>query len=246
MCASKDSTYEFMTNVLDEIAALFPSPYIHVGADEVWGNTWRNCPSCKKRMEELMTAGLPSGVSKFHVVVTEAAGVPYHEDIAALEGDFVRRIDAHLQSKGKRMIGWDEILDGGLRSDSRAIPMAWRSQTVVAGATDAGRDVVVCLYPKYYLDNDTPLSVTYAQEPAPAEMSAAQAAHILGVQGNMWGEGTPTQASVDKRTYPRLIALSEVGWSPRESRNYADFTARLATHAERLKPYGITFVIPKE
>jgi hexosaminidase len=243
LCTSKPATVEFMTNVLDEVAVLFPSPYIHIGGDEVQPEAWRGCPSCKKRMDELAAEGLPADVAGFRVKVLSGAGRPFHEDIGRLQGDFIRRIDAHLTKIGKRMIGWDEILDGGLAKTSRAVIMAWRGDSAVAGAIERGRDVVVSVYPDYYLDNGISLARTYGVEPAPAGLIEEQSRHVLGPQGNMWGEHTPTQQRVDQQTYPRLCALAEVAWSPRESRDLSDFTVRLRRHAERLRPYGITFAI---
>lgn len=240
LCAGKESTFEFMTNVLSEVADLFPSRFIHVGADEVQPERWRACPACSKRMEELAAAGPPAGVQPFRVQVTTTAGRPFHEDIGRLQGDFIRRIDRFLAGKGKRMTGWDEILDSGLESGSSAAVVAWRSPTAISGAVGQGRDVIVSLYPEYYLDNKVPLARTYAVEPVSPDFSEAQARHVLGVQGNMWAERTPTQAAVDQRTFPRLCALAEVGWSPRESRNFPDFVARLDRHAERLRLWGIS------
>lgn len=240
LCAGNDKTFEFMTNVLDEVAELFPSPYIHIGADEVQPERWRACPLCKKKMDELAKSGLPEGVKAFRVTVTNGAGRPFHEDIGRLQGDFVRRIDKHLATKGKRMIGWDEILDGGLANDSRAIVAAWRSPHATIGAAAQGRDVVTSIYPVCYLDNGVSLADTYAFEPVPAEVPAPQAAHVLGVEGNMWNELTPTQQRVDQMTFPRLCALAEVGWTQRDSRDFNDFTARLRGHSEAMKKYGIT------
>jgi hexosaminidase len=240
LCVTKEGTFEFMANVLDEVAELFPSPFIHVGGDEVLPEAWRACPTCKKRMDELMAGKIPDDVVVGRVNVTSGAGVATHEDICRLQGEFMRRIDAHLAKKGKRMIGWDEILDGGLAKGSKAAAMAWRGDSATAAATSQGRDVAASVYPNSYLDNGIPLDVTYAVEPVPADMPEEKAKHILGVQGNMWGEHTPTQARVDEQTYPRLCALAEVGWTPRANRDFKDFSARLERHAERLKAYGIT------
>jgi hexosaminidase len=240
LCAGKESTFEFMANVLDEVAELFPSKFIHIGADEVQPAHWRACPHCKKRMDELAAAKRPDDVEVFHVQVTSGAGVPFNEDVAILEGEFVRKIDRHLAEKGKRMVGWDEILDGGLQKDSRAAVMAWRGGVAIGGATKLGRDVAACVYPESYLDNDVSLEVTYAVEPAPADMPQEHATHVLGVQGNMWGERTPTQATVDHQTFPRLCAIAEIGWTPLSARDFKDFSARLERHAERLEPFGIS------
>jgi hexosaminidase len=239
LCAGKASTYEFMANVLDEVVELFPSPFVHIGADEVQPDHWRACPTCKKRMDELAAAKLPEGVV-VHRLSNPGFGVPPNEDIGRLQGEFVRRIDRHLAEKGKRMIGWDEIIESGLDKNSRAAVMAWRNDGAIAGALKLERDVVATVCPNCYLDYDIPLDVTYAVEPAPAGMPEAQANHVLGVQGNMWGERTPTQARVDQQTFPRLCALAEIGWTPRAARDFKDFSGRMERHAERLQPYGIS------
>jgi hexosaminidase len=161
-----------------------------------------------------------------------------------LEGDFVRRIDKHLAEKGKRMIGWDEILDGGLQKESKAAAMAWRGVSAIGGAVEQDRDVVDSVYPDFYLDNGISVEQTYAIEPVPADMPENKAKHILGVQGNMWGESTPTQARVDQQTFPRLCALAEIGWTPRKDREFKDFSARLQRHADRLAPFGINIGQP--
>jgi hexosaminidase len=243
ICVGKEKTFEFMANVLDEVAEMFPSPFIHIGGDEVQSERWRACPVCKKKMDELAAAGLPEGVEVNRVTGTKA-GQPFFEDISRLHGDFVRRIDKHLAAKGKRMIGWDEILDSGLGKDSRAIVGAWRSPAAVTGAVRQGHDVIVSIYPDCYLDNGISLAQTYAFEPTPSELTPGQTARILGMECNMWGERTPTQQSVDQQTFPRLCALAEVGWTPRESRNFEDFIARLRQHAEAMRKYGI-ILFPK-
>ena len=133
------------------------------------------------------------------------------------------------------MVGWDEILEGGLADDSRAVVMAWRSAEAIASAAGRKRDVVVAIYPEYYLDNQTALAQTYAYEPAAASMPATSAQHVLGIQGNMWGESTPTLQRVFQQTFPRLCALAEIGWTPREARNFEDFMTRMKPHAVLLE-----------
>lgn len=238
LCVSQDAVLRFAKDVLDEVVAIFPSPYIHVGADEVPVGPWRGCPQCKAATDKLAGEKLPVDVVPFRIKQA-AAGLPYHEDIGRLQGEFVREIDQHLASKGRRMVGWDEILEGGLKTSSPAVVMAWRSATAVAGATGRRRDVIVSIYPDYYLDNDTPLQRTYGQEPVPANLPAGEEAHVLGVQANMWGEGTPTIEQVDMRSFPRLCALSEVAWTPREARNFEDFSARLKLFRVRLELLGV-------
>lgn len=246
LCVTNPRTFEFAAGVLDEVAGLFPAPFIHVGADEVPPRRWRGCPTCKKRMDELAAEGLPADVERFHVRVSNV-GVPFNEDVSLLEGEFVRKLDRHITARGKRMIGWDEILDGGLARDARTVVMAWRSPAAIAGAAGQKRDVVASIYPEYYLDIDVPLASTYAVEPAPADMPKDQAARVLGVQGNMWGEKTPARQDVDRRTFPRLCALAEVGWTPRDRRGFEDFKTRLdGRHRERLKRYDVEMEASRE
>jgi hexosaminidase len=245
LCGSKESSYEFMANVLDEVVELFPAPYVHIGADEVWPEPWRACKSCTEKMKELVAIKLPEEVDAFRSGVLIRKWRPkdpwkYNpEDINRLQGEFVRRIDRHLAEKGKLMIGWDEILEGGLAKDSKAVVMAWRSEKPAFTAAEHGRDAIASPAPDCYLDIDASLKETYALEPAPASMPEEQAKHVLGVQGNMWGERTPTEKHVDRRTFPRLCALAEIGWTPRAGRDYEDFSDRLERHAERMRPYGI-------
>jgi len=216
LCVSRESALPFATNVLDEVIALFPSPYIHVGADEVPAGPWRNCTSCKPAMEKLSKTPLPPDVKAFRVKVTSGQGVPFNEDIGRLQGEFIRRIDEHITARGRQMVGWDEIMEGGLKTGSRAAAMAWRGAGAVGDACGNGHEVIVSLHPDYYLDNDTPLQRTYDYEPVPKDLPLDQVKYVLGVQGNMWGERTQTLESIDRRTFPRLTALAETGWTCRE------------------------------
>ncbi|MEI6604541.1 MAG: beta-N-acetylhexosaminidase [Verrucomicrobiota bacterium] len=239
LCVSQETTFEFAANVLDEVIGLFPSPFIHIGADEVPPGSWRACAKCKPLMDKLVGTPLPADVTSCRVRVASGQGLPFHEDIGRLQGEFVRRIDQYLTTKGRRMVGWDEILEGGLKIGSHAVVMAWRGASAVAATTGRNQDVVVSLHPDYYLDNDTPLPRTYNYEPVPNDLPAAQAKRVLGVQGNMWGETTSSLQRVDARTFPRLCALAETGWTGRDERDFADFSARLADLRQRLKIMGV-------
>ena len=235
LCVSKDSTFEFMANVLDEVAEVFPAPFIHIGGDEVSPDHWRACPNCKKRMAELAAAKPPAGVQS-EPLSDRGYGLPFNPDTNRLEGEFVRRIDRHLAEKGKRMIAWDEVLDSGLDKQSHAAVMAWRTDAAIPCALKLNRDVVASVCPNCYLDYEIPLAVTYAVEPVPAGTPAAQVSHVLGVQGNMWGENRPTnQARIDRQTFPRLCALAEIGWTPRTAARFQGFfrpdAAARRTHA---------------
>ncbi|MCX6876317.1 MAG: beta-N-acetylhexosaminidase [Verrucomicrobia bacterium] len=239
LCVSQERTFEFARDVLDEVLALFPSPLVHIGADEVTPARWRACPQCKPQMDKLAQTALPAEVTPFRLPANPMAGVPFQEDVARLQGEFVRRIDQYLTSKGRRMVGWDEILEGGLRTDSRAVVMAWRGAAAVSGAAGRKLDVVVTLHPDLYLDNATRLEQTYAFEPVPSDLPAGQEARVIGVQGNMWGEATPTIQRVEEQTFPRLCAIAETGWSARNNRNFQGFTTRLASFCRRLDLLGV-------
>lgn len=241
LCVSRESALTFATNVLDEVIALFPSPYIHVGADEVPAGPWRNCASCKPAMEKLSRTPLPPDVKAFRVKVTSGQGVPFNEDIGRLQGEFIRRIDEHITARGRQMVGWDEIMEGGLKTGSRAVAMAWRGAGAVGDGCGNGHEVIVSLHPDYYLDNNTPLQRTYDYEPVPKDLPADQVKYVLGVQGNMWGEQTQTLESIDRRTFPRLTALAETGWTCREGRDFADFSVRLVRFLERLDMLGVKY-----
>ena len=245
LCVSAQATFEFATNVLNEVVGLFPSRYIHVGADEVRPEPWRACPTCQPLMEKLAGEKLSEGVTPFRMTVTNGAGRPFHEDIGRLQGEFIRRIAHHLATQGRRMVGWDEILDGGLTASSPAVVMAWRSRAAIVGAIGQKRDVVATLFPEYYLDRPAiSLERTYAFEPFPANLPSGQEQYLLGVQGNMWGERTPTIQQVDEWSFPRLCAIAETGWTPREARNFADFSGRLAVFCKRLDILGVNYRKP--
>lgn len=239
LCVSQKATLDFCTNVLDELISLFPSKYIHVGADEVPAGPWRACPECKAMMKKLEGEKLPDDVIPYRLK-TAHGGLPFHKDICRLQGDFIRKIDKHLTSKGRRMVGWDEIIEGGLKADSRAVVMAWRTLKAVTGAAKRKYNTVVTMHPHYYLDI-TKISVkqSYEYDPVPAGLSTEELTHILGVQGNMWGLKTQTIRLVDTKTFPRLCAIAETGWTPGKSKDFADFSLRLSNLLDRLGMLGV-------
>ena len=190
-------------------------------------------------MDKLAQTSLPADVTPFRLPPNAAAGVPFQADIARLQGEFVRRIDRHLTTKGRRMIGWDEIMEGGLQADSRALAMAWRGTQAILGAARQNHDVIVALHPDLYLDNATRLEQTYAFEPVPADMPPGKEAHVLGLQGNMWGENTPSIQRVEQQSFPRLCAIAETSWTARADRNFQNFAARLAPFKARLDLLGV-------
>jgi hexosaminidase len=220
-----ESTIAFMHDVLTEVLALFPGPFIHVGGDEAKKAQWTASPRVQARMREL-------GVADEH----------------ALQSWFIGRMDAFLTERGRRLIGWDEILEGGLAPN--ATVMSWRG---TAGARE-GHDVVMAptshTYFDYYQSRDhdveprafggfLPLDTVYAYEPVPSELTPEQARHVLGAQAQHWTEYMRTPRHVEYMAFPRLAALAEVVWTPAARKDFADFRRRLDTHMARLSALGV-------
>ncbi len=226
-----DRAVRFMQDVLTEVMALFPSPWIHVGGDEATKAQWKASPGIQARMHELGLA---------------------NED--ELQSWFIRQMDAFLTAHHRRLIGWDEILQGGLAPD--ATVMSWHGIDAAIAAARAGHDAVLTptafTYFDYYQSRDTaheplaiggflPLDKVYTWEPMPAELPAADARHILGVQGQVWTEYLPTPERVEYQAFPRLAALAEVAWSPAGPRSFDGFRTRLFTHLTRLAFAHVAF-----
>jgi hexosaminidase len=226
-CAGNERTFEFLQDVLTGVLDLFPSEFIHIGGDEVPKTRWQACPKCQARIK--------------------AEGL---KDEAELQSYFIRRIEKFLSSKGRRLIGWDEILEGGLAP--HATVQSWRGMGGAIAAATAGHDVICsptshCYldYPQFPVVSTQPVTVitldkVYSFEPTPAELTAEQAKHILGAEGNMWTERAP-QDRVDYMVFPRLCALAEVAWSPKELRDWDDFATRMKTHYQRLDALGVHY-----
>ncbi len=229
----KEETFDFLEGVLTEVMELFPGPYIHIGGDEA--------PKTRWEASEV------------------AQDVMRREDLAdeqELQSWFIRRIERFLSAHGRRLIGWDEILEGGLATD--ATVMSWRGTDGGIQAARQGHDVVMTptshLYFDYYqgdpeqeplaIGGDVPLERVYSFEPVPAELSPDERGHVLGAQGNVWTEYMRTEGHVEYMVFPRLFALSEVVWSATERRNFRDFARRLPWHLERLAANGIRYRIP--
>ncbi|HEV8229565.1 MAG TPA: beta-N-acetylhexosaminidase [Candidatus Limnocylindria bacterium] len=223
-----ENVFAFVESVLDEVLALFPSTYVHVGGDEVPKREWKESRAAQARMKEL-------GLS----------------DEEQLQSWFVTRIDAWLAARGRRLVGWDEILEGGLAPG--ATVMSWRGEAGGVVAAKAGHDVVMAPEQPTYFDHDQsadePLAIrglnsladVYAYEPVPRGLDAAEAKHVLGAQGQLWTEYMPDPRRVEYMAWPRLAALAEVLWSPRERRDFADFTARIDAHLERLTVLDVNY-----
>jgi hexosaminidase len=223
-----DATFQFIDNVLDEVMALFPSHYIHVGGDEAIKDQWKASPAVQAKIRAL-----------------------HLKDEDALQGWFIGRIGTYLTAHGRRLIGWDEILEGGVPHD--ATVMSWRGTDGAIKAARMGHDVVMSPSPNLYFDgvqSDLPdeaagripiqdLASIYAFNPIPTVLSAAQAKHVLGAQANIWTEHIPTMQHVEHAAFPRVDALSEVTWSPVAARNWKDFLARLPAQLARYAAQNI-------
>jgi hexosaminidase len=215
---SDEKVYEFMDKVLTEVAALFPSQYIHVGGDECYKGYWAQDAGCKELMKKLNT-----------------------DHVEDLQGYFMGRMEKILKSKGKKMLGWDEILEGGISPD--ATVMSWRSMQRGEDAAKKGHDVVMTPTAYAYLDYqqgestiEPPIyaglraKTCYSFEPLP---DGVDPKHVLGAQGNLWSEQVPTLRHAEYMTYPRAWALAEVFWSPKASRNWDNFAERMEAHFDR-------------
>lgn len=232
-CAGNDSVFTFLEGVLEEVLPLFPSEYVHIGGDECPKDRWKACPKCQARIKAL---GL--------------------KDEHELQSYFIQRMEKFLNSKGRRIIGWDEILEGGLAPN--ATVMSWRGESGGIAAAKQKHDVIMTpntyLYLDYYQGNPAtepvaiggflPLEKVYSYEPYPASLTAAEQKYIKGVQGNVWTEYMPNQASVDYFTWPRALALSEITWSPANKKNYNNFTAKLPHALAALDDRKVGFRIP--
>ena len=229
-CAGNEQTFAFLDDVLAEVCALFPGPYVHVGGDECPKDSWKVCPKCQKRIKDNHLA-----------------------DEHALQSYFIGRAEKMLEKHGKKLIGWDEILEGGLAPN--ATVMSWRG---IEGGTAAARqhhNVVMTpgaylYYDHYQSDPATeplaiggylPLEKAYSYEPVPDSLTAEEAKYILGAQANMWAEYLQTSAQVEYMAYPRVCALSEVVWTAKNQKNWPDFVERLKTHFSRLDAIGVNY-----
>lgn len=221
-CAGSEETFQFLETILEETLDLFPSPYIHIGGDEVYKGWWQNCSRCEARMQK---EGL--------------------QDVNELQSYFVRRIDAFLTAHGRKLIGWDEILEGGLAPN--ATVMSWRGTQGGIEAVKQRRDAVMCPTSHCYFDysyGTTPTEEVYEFDPIPEGLSPEEANRILGAQGNLWTEWMPDEERVLHMAFPRAAALAEAVWLPQERKNLDDFLRRLNTHYARLDALGVTYRIP--
>lgn len=228
-CAGNDSVFIFWEEVLGEVAALFPSPHIHIGGDEAGKAMWHTCPKCQSRMKN---EGL--------------------KNVDELQSYFIRRIERIAHKLGKQIIGWDEIMEGGV--PPHATVMAWRGTQKALEAIAGGNSAILSPGEFCYLDayQDSPLSQpeaiggyiplrkVYEYNPAPDTIPPTQAALIEGVQGNLWTEYVPTPSHCETMLYPRALAIAEIGWSQNEDKNWPDFHRRTLLAIEKLRKEGYT------
>ncbi|HJW17215.1 MAG TPA: family 20 glycosylhydrolase, partial [Flavisolibacter sp.] len=228
-CAGNDSTFTFLQGVIDEVLQLFPSQYIHVGGDECPKSNWKRCPKCQARMK---TEGLANE----------------HE----LQSYFIQRMEKYLNEKGRTLIGWDEILEGGLAPN--AWVMSWRGEKGGIEAAKQKHNVIMTPGEYVYFDHSqtrnedsvtiggyTPLETVYKYEPIHVELNSADSAYVKGAQANVWTEYIHYPSKVEYMIFPRMSALSEVLWSPKLFRSWKSFEARLPIQFKRYELWGANF-----
>ncbi len=230
LCLGKDRTLQVCKDILDETMEIFPSSYIHVGGDEVNKSHWKNCKVCQERIRAKQLHG---------------------ED--GLQSWFMQELDHHLVQRGRRLVGWDEILEGGLAKN--ATVMSWQGEQGGIRAAKMGNDAVMSPSNRVYLDHgqsENPLEPAhwpgtnsleqvYGYDPVPAALSPAEARHILGLQGNVWSVFIHEEWLLDLQTWPRAAAIAEIGWSPKERRTWDDFLGRLRAQRPRLDALGVNY-----
>ena len=229
-CAGNDSTFRFLEDILDEVIELFPSKYIHIGGDECPKEAWKTCSKCQARIKS-------EGLKNEH----------------ELQSYFIRRIEKYLISKDRKIIGWDEILEGGLAPD--ATVMSWRGIEGGIAAAKQHHDVIMtpgthCYFdhyqanPKYEphaIGGYTTVQKVYSYEPIPEGLTPEQAKYIMGAQANMWTEYIPSEHHLEYMLLPRMLALAEVDWSLVKRKNWDDFNRRLQTQFLRFDREGTNY-----
>lgn len=232
-CAGNEKVFTFLQDVITEVAALFPGKYIHIGGDECPKSQWKRCPKCQKVIKD----------NKLH---------NEHE----LQSYFIQRMEKFINSKGKKMIGWDEILEGGLAPN--ATVMSWRGAHGGIKAANMGHDVIMTPNSHVYFDHYQsrtnepkaiggflPLEQVYTFNPTPTHIAADKRHHVLGGQANLWTEYMPNGAQVEYMLAPRVCALSESVWSKSESKNWANFSKRMQIQYARFEAMGINYRRPR-
>ena len=226
-CVGNEETFTFLENVLTEVMELFPSEYIHVGGDEAGKSAWKTCPKCQKRMKDEHLA-----------------------NVDELQSYLIHRIEKFLNNHGRRLLGWDEILQGGIAPN--ATVMSWRGEEGGIAAVTSGHHAIMTPGAYCYLDSYQdapysqpeaiggylPLKKVYAYDPVPASLTAEQAKLVYGVLGNLWVEYIPTPEHVEYMIYPRMLALAEVAWSAPERKSWSDFHTRALSAVADLQKKG--------
>ena len=235
-CIGTEKTFEFLENVLFEVIDLFPSEYIHIGGDEASKSSWNTCPRCQKRMAD-----------------------EHLNSVEELQSYMIHRIEKFLNDHGRKIIGWDEIIEGGL--SPTATVMSWRGEEGGIKAVKAGNQAIMTPGKYCYLDafqdapNTQPVAIggyltlekVYSFEPVPDSLSTKEAKLILGVQGNVWTEHIPTPEHYEYMIYPRILALAEIGWSPSEVKKWDNFHTRALQAVNILREQGYNpFPLEKE
>jgi hexosaminidase len=232
-CIGNDSTFIFMQDVLTEIMQLFPSKYIHIGGDEAAKGHWKKCTKCQKRISD-------NGL----------------KDVDELQSYAIKRMEKFIASKGRYLLGWDEILEGGLAPGARV--MSWRGEQGGIDAARQNHDVIMtpggtCYFDKYQqnpagepeaIGGFLPLQKVYEYEPMPAVLEKEKQQYIKGAQANLWTEYVPTQEHAAYMIFPRIIALSEVVWSNPAAKNWAQFQEKLAAHYQLLQAFNVNYCRP--
>jgi len=233
-CAGNEKVYAFVEDILDEVLKLFPGEFVHIGGDECPKTRWKACPQCQAMISKL-------GLADEH----------------ELQSHFVRHMETFLNSRGRRLIGWDEILEGGLAPN--AAVMSWRGMEGGIQAAREKHEVVMTPMSHCYLDfyqsadpksepeaigNCLPLEQVYTFEPVPAALTPEEGKYVLGAQCNVWTEYMPTPRQVEYMTYPRASALSEIMWSPAAPRDFTEFKTRLSSLLLRLKQLNVNYRDP--
>ena len=228
LCIGKEVTFKMLEDILDEVIEVFPSEYIHIGGDEAGKQAWKTCPDCRRRMKE---EGL--------------------ENVDELQSYMIRRIEKYVNSKGRKIIGWDEILEGGV--SKTATVMSWRGTEGGIAAMNMGNDVIMCPGSYCYLDKAQdapflepesiggylPLEKVFGYEPVEPTMPQKGLDRLLGVQANLWTEYVPTESHAEHMLWPRAAAIAEIGWSPAGSKaDYQDFRRRALIAMNALKDNG--------
>ncbi len=217
-CAGNEETFTFLENVIDEVLDIFPSEYIHIGGDEAPKTKWKACPKCQRRIRD--------------------EGLADEEE---LQSWFVERIGLYLKGNGRKLIGWDEVLEGGIGSETAV--MSWRGIEGGLEGARGGHAVVMAPYTHTYLNFtplQTPIRKVYLYEPVPEALNETEAELILGLQGSHWSTLDRRPDRVDAMIYPRLLAIAERGWAAKDQRDWPEFEARLSEHRLDLAACGIT------